>query len=59
MSRMIARFKRNFSFRRAFYQNFNGGLMELRVLKYFTVVAAEGSITKAAERLFITQPTLS
>lgn len=33
--------------------------MELRVLKYFTVVAAEGSITKAAERLFITQPTLS
>lgn len=56
---MIARFKRNFSFRRAFYQNFNMGLMELRVLKYFTVVAAEGSITKAAERLFITQPTLS
>lgn len=33
--------------------------MELRVLKYFTVVASEGSITKAAERLFITQSTLS
>ena len=33
--------------------------MELRVLKYFTVVASEGGITKAAERLFITQSTLS
>lgn len=33
--------------------------MELRVLKYFTVVAAEGSITRAAELLYITQPTLS
>ncbi len=27
--------------------------MELRVLKYFAVVAAENSITKAAEKLFI------
>lgn len=33
--------------------------MELRVLKYFAVVAAENSITKAAEKLYITQPTLS
>ncbi|MBP1920158.1 LysR family transcriptional regulator [Youngiibacter multivorans] len=33
--------------------------MEIRVLKYFLAVASEGNITKAAEVLHITQPTLS
>ncbi len=33
--------------------------MEIRVLRYFLTVAREGSITKAAEVLHITQPTLS
>ncbi len=33
--------------------------MELRVLKYFLMVAREESITKAANLLHITQPTLS
>lgn len=33
--------------------------MELRVLKYFLVVAREENITKAAKLLHITQPTLS
>ncbi len=33
--------------------------MELRVLKYFLTVAQEKNITKAAEILHITQPTLS
>ena len=33
--------------------------MEIRVLKYFLAVAREESITKAAEVLHITQPTLS
>lgn len=33
--------------------------MEIRVLRYFLAAVREGSITKAAELLHITQPTLS
>ncbi|SHO52350.1 LysR family transcriptional regulator [Anaerocolumna xylanovorans] len=33
--------------------------MDIRVLRYFLAVAKEGNITKAAENLHITQPTLS
>ena len=33
--------------------------MELRVLRYFLAIAQAGSITKAAQTLHITQPTLS
>lgn len=33
--------------------------MELRVLKYFLVVAREENITRAASSLHVTQPTLS
>lgn len=33
--------------------------MELRILKYFLMVAKEENITKAAHLLYITQPTLS
>ena len=33
--------------------------MELRVLEYFLAVAREQNITKAAEQLQLTQPTLS
>ncbi|MCD7034167.1 LysR family transcriptional regulator [Metabacillus sp. GX 13764] len=33
--------------------------MELRVLRYFLTAAREGSITKAADFLHVTQPTLS
>ena len=33
--------------------------MEIRVLKYFLAVANEGSITRAANSLHLTQPTLT
>ena len=33
--------------------------MEIRILKYFLTVAREQNITRAAEALHITQPTLS
>lgn len=33
--------------------------MEVRVLRYFLTVAQEGTVTGAAERLHVTQPTLS
>ena len=33
--------------------------MELRVLNYFLMVAREENITKAAQSLHVTQPTLS
>ena len=34
------------------------GTMELRVLRYYLTVAREENITRAAEILHITQPTL-
>lgn len=33
--------------------------MEIRVLRYFLTIVREESITRAAEALHITQPTLS
>ena len=32
--------------------------MELRILKYFLMVAKEENITKAAKSLYITQPAI-
>lgn len=36
-----------------------GSVMEIRVLRYFLETAREGNITRAAERLHVTQPTMS
>lgn len=33
--------------------------MDIRILRYFLIVAREQNFTKAAEQLNITQPTLS
>ena len=33
--------------------------MELRILKYFVTIAKEENITRAANSLHVTQPTLS
>ena len=33
--------------------------MELRQLRYFVTVAEEGNISRAAQKIFLTQPTLS
>lgn len=43
----------------SFFKQKRGQTMELRILQYFLIVVKEGNISKAAEALHITQPTLS
>ena len=45
--------------RRLWYDNKRGDFMDIRVLKYFLAVAREQSYSVAAERLHLSQPTLS
>jgi len=33
--------------------------VDTRLLRYFAAIAAEGNLTRAAERLFVSQPTLT
>ena len=33
--------------------------VDTRLLRYFAAVAAEGSLSRAAERLFVSQPALT
>ena len=48
------------SYRHSWYNVIKGGIaMDIRVLKYFLAVAREQSYSLAAERLFLSQPTLS
>ncbi len=33
--------------------------VDTRLLRYFAAIAAEGNLTRAAEQLFVSQPTLT
>lgn len=51
--------KKNINDAKAWSRNQGGIVLELRVLNYFLTVAREENITKAANLLHMTQPTLS